>query len=101
MSERDEIQVEAYSGYKQGETPRKVFLNGREFPVEYIVFRNRELDVDTNQFTEHFRLKLKDYGECDIVYKEQIESWEMKEPPQQARPFSEQILDSSDDNKGA
>ncbi len=78
----EDVEVEAYAGYVAGETPRKVIINGRKFPVEYIVFKDRKCDVKTKDISEHFRLKLTDFGECDIVYDTKWDRWKLKKKPE-------------------
>jgi len=90
----ENVRVECYSGYVAGETPRKVFMHGREFPVEYIVYKKKVFDVDTDEYYDHYRLKLVGYGECDLVCRSGIDCWELKDIPKPGKPFSEQLLDS-------
>lgn len=83
--------AQPYSGYVSGDTPRKVMMNGREYPVEYIVYRNKTLNLETNDYEEIFKLKLKSYGVCDIFYKHGMEKWKRDELEEPGKPFSEEF----------
>ncbi|HOX28775.1 MAG TPA: hypothetical protein PLQ76_06440 [bacterium] len=93
MSSKDskQIKVEAYAGYKAGETPRKVILNGKAFDVEMIVFRSRHVHLDTFEEEEHFKLNLKGFGEVNVVYKPRADVWEISEPIVPKKKFSEMV----------
>lgn len=86
-----ENKAEAYSGYVAGDTPRKVIMGGTEYPVEYIVYRNKTLNLETNSYEEIFKLKLKNYGVCDIFYKHGMEKWKLDEMEEPGTPFSEEF----------
>jgi hypothetical protein len=74
---REPIKVEAYAGYKAGETPRKVFLIGRSYDVNLVVFRKRVVDLKSYEEEDHFRIELKNYGTVNIVYKPHSGIWEL------------------------
>jgi hypothetical protein len=75
--ERIPVEVEAYAGYKAGETPRKIFLMGRSYDVNLIVFRKRVVDLKSYEEEDHFRIELKNYGTVHVVYKSQAGIWEL------------------------
>ncbi len=85
------IQVEAYAGYRAGETPRSVVINGRKYDVNMIIYRKRVVQLDNYDEEEHFKLDLKGFGETDIIYKPRIDVWEIKKPVVPEKPFSEMI----------
>lgn len=89
--ERTQIKVEAYAGYRAGETPRRVILNGRALEVEMIVYRHRVVHLDNYEEEEHFRIVLKGYGVVDIVYKPRIDRWELKKDFAPEQKFSEML----------
>ncbi|MFA6450358.1 MAG: hypothetical protein WCX65_12865 [bacterium] len=76
-SGREPIKVEAYSGYKAGETPRRIFLVGRSYDVNLIVFRKRVVDLKSYEEEDHFRIELKNYGTVNVVYKPHSDLWEL------------------------
>ncbi len=72
---RTPIQVEAYSGYKAGETPRSILLLGRRYPVNMIVYRKRVIDLDSYQEEEHFKIDLKEFGPVNVIYNPRADKW--------------------------
>ena len=46
-----------YSGYKGEETPRAVYVGGREYPVDEVLWRKRVLDRDSERMMEIFGCK--------------------------------------------
>jgi len=50
--------VESYSGYRDGETPRAVFLGGIRFPVAEVLSRERVRDSRTGLTAETFQCRL-------------------------------------------
>jgi len=96
-----EVKVESYAGYKEGETPRKIFLGGREYPVEYIVYRYRQFDLETEDYADVFKMMLKDYGECDIFYRHNLDCWELKDKKPPEKSFADEFMEkkSSDADK--
>ncbi len=74
---RKPIQVEAYSGYKAGKTPRSVLLLGRRYPVNMIVYRKRVIDLDSYQEEEHFKIDLVEFGPVNVIYNPRADKWEL------------------------
>ena len=85
------IKVEAYAGYKAGETPRKVFLLGRSYDVNLIVFRKRVADLKTYEEEEHFRIELKNYGTVNIIYRPHSDIWELDTTLKQETTFTRML----------
>jgi len=52
------IDVRFYSGYKGEETPRALVVDGREYPVECVLARERGLSDDTRTTFEIFRVRI-------------------------------------------
>jgi hypothetical protein len=52
------IEVVFYSGYKGRETPRAVIFEGREYPVEKVLWRRRVQDKDSNERLDLFRCRV-------------------------------------------
>ena len=74
---RKPIQVEAYSGYKAGETPRKVLMLGKSYDVNMIIYRKRVIDLKSYEEEEHFRIDLKGFGVVNIIYNTRADKWEL------------------------
>jgi len=55
--DRKESRVIYYSGYTGEETPRTVFIDGQEYPVDAILWRRRMLDRDSGRMMEIFGCK--------------------------------------------
>jgi hypothetical protein len=77
-TEREKVQVEAYAGYKAGETPRRVIMNGRNYEVGMLVYRKKITRLDTYEVEDHFLVDLKEYGPVQLVYKPRVGEWEME-----------------------
>ena len=52
------MKVLYYSGYRAEETPSAIVAGGRRFPVEKILSRQRELDVETGRSFDTFRVQV-------------------------------------------
>jgi len=72
----DKIRVSFYSGYKGEETPRALFIEGQEYPIEEILERRRIEDRTSGQRFDLFICKVagktlkirKDKsGHCEIL----------------------------------
>jgi hypothetical protein len=55
---RRDIEVRYYSGYRGAETPRSLFVAGREYPVERVLSRQRALDAATGSSFDIFRIQV-------------------------------------------
>ncbi len=88
---REHVKVEAYSGYKAGETPRRIFLSGKSYDVNLIVFRKKIMDLNTYEVEDHFRIEVKDYGTVNVIYKPRTGIWDIDKGITPGRPFSETI----------
>jgi hypothetical protein len=88
---REQVQVEAYSGYKAGETPRRIFLMGKSYDVNLIVYRKRVMDLKTYEIEEYFRIEVKDYGTVNVIYKPRTGIWEIDMDIKPDRTFAEMI----------
>lgn len=89
MSESSTTTAPAYAGFKAGETPKKLVLGGKTYPVEYIVYRSKVLNLETEKFEEKHKLNLKGYGVCDVFYKFGLDKWKIDEMEEPGAPFSE------------
>ncbi|MGQ9671975.1 MAG: hypothetical protein ACUVV5_02440 [Candidatus Aminicenantales bacterium] len=54
----EEDLVVYYSGYQSEETPRSVFIRGREYPVDEVLWRKRVMDQDSGKRTDIFICKV-------------------------------------------
>jgi len=72
----EKIRVSFYSGYKGEETPRAVFIDGREHPIEEILERRRIEDRTSGQTYDLFvckvageilKIKLDKSGHCEKI----------------------------------
>jgi hypothetical protein len=70
------VRVLFHSGYKGRETPRAIFIAGREYPVDKVIWRKRRQDEDTRETSELFRclvagqevtLEVSSSGECRLL----------------------------------
>jgi hypothetical protein len=70
-----EIRVSFHSGYKGEETPRALFISGRELPIEKVLERKRIRDRDSGETCDIFVCRVagkmvdirKDgSGHCDV-----------------------------------
>ena len=78
MEQNNSIQVETYDGYKSPETPRSVFMMGKKYEVQKVLKSWRTQREENRQTEEHFRVELKGYGECEIIYNPEFQTWRMK-----------------------
>jgi hypothetical protein len=72
----DKIRVSFYSGYKGEETPRALFIEGQEHPIEEILERRRIEDRTSGQTFDLFvckaagkilKIRMEKSGECEII----------------------------------
>jgi len=89
-ADREKVQVEAYAGYKAGETPRRVIMNGRNYEVGMLVYRRKITHLDNYEVEDHFLVDLKEYGPVQLVYKPRVGEWEMKKTEPEKR-FADMI----------
>ena len=88
---REPIKVEAYAGYKVGETPRKVFLIGRSYDVNLVVYRKRIIDLASYEEEEHFRVELENYGVVNVVYNPRAGTWELDTTIKPEKTFASMV----------
>ncbi len=71
------VKVRFYSGYKGEETPRTVFFQDSEIPIDRILQRKQILDSETGDSREEYTIELKgraailklwSSGECELIY---------------------------------
>jgi hypothetical protein len=70
-----EIRVSFHSGYKGEETPRALFISGRELPIEKVLERKRIQDRDSGETFDLFvcriagkkvNIRMDKSGHCEI-----------------------------------
>lgn len=96
MPDFEKISVKTYDGYKSSETPRKVLLSGKEYPVSDVLDSSRVRRADGEGDEEHFRVNLKGYGEAKIVYHHSWDGWTLENKP--AKKTLSQIFVESQEN---
>lgn len=74
----EEIRVETHDGHKSPESPRTVIMMGKKYEVEEVLETKRVEQADGGGMEEHFRVRLKDYGEAEIVYHYSFGEWSKK-----------------------
>ncbi|MFH1539330.1 MAG: hypothetical protein ABIH66_10255 [bacterium] len=74
----EDIQVETHDGHKAAEKPRSVVLMGKKYDVEKVLESKRVSRVEDGAMEEHFKVKLKGYGEAEIVYNYEFGEWKKK-----------------------
>jgi len=71
----EKIRVSFYSGYKGEETPRALFIDGQEHPIEEILERRRVADIASGETGDLFickvagktvKIKIDQSGHCEI-----------------------------------
>ncbi len=55
-AERIPATVDFYAGYKGEETPRAVWIEGKEYPIEKILSRKRVFNIESEKTTESFEV---------------------------------------------
>ncbi|MEW5944682.1 MAG: hypothetical protein AB1742_00650 [bacterium] len=78
MEQRSDVKVETYDGYTSPETPRAVHMLGKRYEVAEVLRRWRSPGGKDLGPEEHYRVRLRDYGECEIVYNRAFGKWDMK-----------------------
>lgn len=73
------VSVETRDESRGAEMPRKVIINGREYPVLEVLGRSRVRRVDQSGDEDHFKVTLDIYGEADIVYHHSWDGWTLEE----------------------
>jgi hypothetical protein len=70
------VKVKFYSGYKGEETPRSVFIEDEEFPIDRVIDRKKILEPKTGEVRREFTitinerravLKISSTGECELI----------------------------------
>jgi hypothetical protein len=70
------VKVVSYSGYKNDETPRAVWVDDREYQVREVLWRKRVRDLESGQTVEAFRVKID--GEIITIEKSESGEWSAK-----------------------
>jgi hypothetical protein len=73
---RKTVKVVSYSGYKDDETPRAVWVDDREYQVREIIWRKRVRDLESGQMVEAFRVKIN--GEIITIERSESGEWSAK-----------------------
>ncbi|MBN2345802.1 MAG: hypothetical protein JXO51_05370 [Candidatus Aminicenantes bacterium] len=73
------ISVSFHSGYKGEETPRAVFIEGREFPIEEVLERKRILNRASGRVFDLFVCRIA--GKKVNIKADPSGAWEMSPPP--------------------
>jgi hypothetical protein len=70
---RKTVKVVSYSGYKNAETPRSVWVDDREYQVREILWRKRVRDLESGKTLEAFRVKID--GEIVTIERSETGEW--------------------------
>ena len=73
------LEVETRDGYKGGEKPRKILLNGKEYLVQEVLETSRVRRADNEGDEEHFKVMLDVYGEAKVVYHHSWDGWTLED----------------------
>lgn len=82
----EEAKVETYDGYKSPQTPRTVNIFGVKYDVEEVLDSKRSARADGGGMEERFKLKLRGYGEADVVYNYEFGKWKASVPGKRKPP---------------
>jgi hypothetical protein len=88
---REPVKVETYAGYRAGETPRHVYINGKSYDISTIIYRKRVVHLDNYDEEEHFRVEIRNYGGAVIIYHPRYGIWQMETGVVPEKKFSEMV----------
>jgi len=78
MEKENSVRVETYDGYKSPENPRAVYMLGKKYDVLKVIKAWRAQREKNGLLEEHFKVELKNYGECEIIYNHEFQNWQIK-----------------------